>query len=330
MNRVPLYPLRFEPIYQYRLWGGRRMGSLLSTPLPGEGPIGEAWVLSDRTDHPSRVANGALKGQTIGHLMARSRVELMGRLAARFERFPLLLKFLDATEMLSVQVHPSDAHPDLIPPGESGKTEAWVVVEAEKGSLICAGLRPGTTETGLRHALADGTIVDCFRSFAPTPGDAVFIPAGTVHTLGGGVVVFEVQQNSDVTFRLSDWGHLDAKTGKPRPLQVEQAFGCIDFSPGFGGQVAPRVESTTPVLREELFDCAAFRLWRLTGSARFPVGAIAEPRVLVCIAGSGDVEHGAVSYAVDKGDVWLLPAEAGVCVFRPEGDTTILEIAIPE
>jgi mannose-6-phosphate isomerase len=189
-------------------------------------------------------------------------------------------------------------------------------------------LKPGTTADGLRRSLDSGTIADQLAGIVPNPGDAVFIPAGTVHTLGGGVVVFEVQQNSDVTFRLYDWSHVDAKTGKPRPLQVDQAFACIDFEGSAFGLVAPRVETTMPVERERLFDCEPFRLWRLLGQAPFPVGAAAEPRVLVCVAGSGQIEHGNIPYAVGKGDVWLLPAEAGVCTFRPSQEVTLLEIAI--
>jgi mannose-6-phosphate isomerase len=183
MNQMPLYPLRFDPIYQYRLWGGRRLSGLLSAPLPGDGPIGEAWLLSDRDDHQSQVANGPLKGQTIGELMENFRDQLMGRSASRFRRFPLLLKFLDAREMLSVQVHPSDVHPDLIPAGETGKTEAWVVIEAGNGSRIYAGLKPGTNAFDLRHSLANGTIAEHLVGIVPKPDDAVFIPAGTVHTL---------------------------------------------------------------------------------------------------------------------------------------------------
>ena len=328
MNQTPLYPLRFDPIYQYRLWGGRRLASLLSTPLPGDGPIGEAWVLSDRSDHQSLVANGPLKGQAIGRLMEQFREQLMGKFASRFRRFPLLLKFLDAREMLSVQVHPSDAYPDLIPAGETGKTEAWVVIEAERESHIYAGLKPDTTADSLRHSIASGAIADCMVAIVPRPGDAVLIPAGTVHTLGDGVVVFEVQQNSDVTFRLYDWEHVDAKTGKPRPLQVDQAFACIDFEGNAGGLIAPHVETATPVERELLFDCEPFRLWRLLGAAPFLVGAIGEPRVLVCIGGSGQLEHGNIPYDIGRGGVWLLPAEAGVCAFRPSQEVTLLEIAI--
>jgi len=330
MESMPLYPLRFEPIYQYRLWGGRRLSSLLSAPLPGDGPIGEAWLLSDRDDHQSQVANGPLKGQTIGKLMEEFRGQLMGKLAPRYRRFPLLLKFLDAHELLSVQVHPSDAHPELLPPGETGKTEAWVVIEANKGSRIYAGLKPGTTAGDLRHSLTDGTIADHLVNIVPRPGDAVFIPAGTVHTLGGGIVVFEVQQNSDVTFRLYDWGHVDAKTEQPRPLQVDQAFACIDFDGGSGGLVTPCAEATTPVSRERLFDCEAFVVRRLQGQAPFPVGKAEEPRVLVCIEGSGWLESDGAAYGVDKGEVWLLPAVIGACVFHPNSVVTLLEIALPE
>ena len=324
-----MYPLRFEPIYQYRLWGGRRLAGLLTAPLPA-GPIGEAWILSDRQDHPSQVADGPLKGRTIGQLMEQCPEQMMGKLAGRFPRFPLLLKFLDCREMLSVQVHPSDAHKDLLPAGETGKTEAWVVLEAGPESHIYAGLKPGATVDILRRALADGTVAEHIACFTPKAGDGVFIPAGTVHTLGGGVVVFEVQQNSDVTFRLYDWDHIDPKTGKPRALQVDKAMACIDFAEGPVSLAAPVVESTTPVERERLFHCEHFWLWRLRGRSPFNVGAADLPRVLVCVEGAGDVEHGDDAYAIGKGDVFLLPAVIGKCVFRPRGAVNLLEISIPD
>lgn len=325
-----LYPLQFEPIFQYRLWGGRRLADLFSAPLPAEGPIGEAWILSDRDDHSSLVASGPLKGQTIAQLLKHSREEMLGRLAERFRRFPLLLKFLDVREMLSVQVHPSDARTDLLPVGETGKTEAWVVLDAGTKSRICAGLKPGTNADNLREALKNKTIADDLAFFTPRPGDGVFIPAGTVHSLGGGLVVFEVQENSDVTFRLYDWDHIDAKTGRPRPLQVDHALASINFADGAAGLVAPVVEATAPVQRERLFACEHFWLWRSRGHTPFTVGAAGVPRVLVCIQGSGQVEHGSATYAAGKGDVLLLPAVVGACVFRPSGEVNLLEIGIPE
>ena len=330
MSQVLLYPLRFEPIYQYRLWGGRRLADLLAAPLPSGGPIGEAWVLSDRDDHRSQVANGPLKGRTISQLLEQYPEQLLGKLAQRFRRFPLLLKFLDAREMLSVQVHPADAHTDLLPAGETGKTEAWVVLEAGTESRIYAGLKPGTTADDLRRALTNGTVADHLVSFTPKPGDGVFLPAGTVHALGGDIVVFEVQQNSDVTFRLYDWDHVDVKTGQPRALQVDQALACINFAEGAVGLVAPVVEATTPVGRERLFHCEHFGLWRLRGQSPFTVGAAGVPRVLVCIEGTGQVEHDGATYAVGKGDVLLLPAVVGACAFRPRSAVSLLEIALPE
>jgi mannose-6-phosphate isomerase len=329
MSRIPLYPLRFEPIYQYRLWGGRRLAELLAAPLPGDGPIGEAWLLSDRDDHASRVADGPLKGATIRQLLEQSPEQMLGKSAGRFQRFPLLLKFLDARDVLSVQVHPADGQTDLLPPGESGKTEAWVVLETGSKSRIYAGLQPGTTADVLRRALSQRTLADHLASFAPRPGDAVFIKAGTVHSLAD-VVVFEVQQNSDVTFRLYDWDRVDAKTGQPRALHVHQALDCIDFSQGPIGPTAPVVESALPVRRERLFDCEHFRLWRLRGETPFTVGAAGAPRVLVCIDGTGQLEHGADMHAVRKGDVLLLPAVVGPCAFRPRGAVKLLEIAMPE
>ena len=183
VNRVPLYPLRFEPIYEYRLWGGRRLAKLLSAPLPYDGPIGEAWLLSDRDDHTSVVADGPLKGRTIRQLLEESPEQLLGTLAGRFRRFPLLLKFLDARDTLSIQVHPSDRQTDYLPAGESGKTEAWVVLEASPESRIYAGLKPATTADDLRRAIENRTLAERLASFKPMPGDGVFLRAGTVHSL---------------------------------------------------------------------------------------------------------------------------------------------------
>jgi mannose-6-phosphate isomerase len=303
--------------------------NVLSTPLPGDGPIGEAWLLSDRDDHPSHVANGPLKGRTLGQLLKQCPEQLLGKLAGRFRRFPLLLKFLDARDMLSVQVHPSDRHTDYLPAGETGKTEAWVVLEAEPKSRIYAGLKPATTADNLRRAIASGTVADHLACFAPSPGDGIFVQAGIVHSLGG-VVVFEVQENSDVTLRLYDWDHIDAETGQPRPLQVEQAMACIDFAQGAIGPVVPVVEEVKPVLRERLFLCEHFGLWRLRGESPFTVGATGMPRVLVCLAGDGQLEHDGAHYAVGKGDVLLLPAVLGACGFRPRSAVSLLELSLPE
>ena len=329
-KQIPLYPMRFDPIYQYRLWGGRHLADLLTVPLPGDGPIGEAWILSDRDDHQSIVSNGHLKGQTIGQLMQKEQEQLLGKLAWRFKRFPLLLKFLDVHEMLSVQVHPSDLQRNHLPAGEHGKTEAWVVLEAGTDSRIYAGLKPDTTADNLQKSLTNGTVADHLSYFTPKKGDGVFIPAGTVHSLGGDVVVFEVQQNSDVTFRLYDWDHIDSKTGKHRALQVDQAIKCIDFTQGMIQPVVPLVEGIIPVRRELYFYCEYFHLWLLHGQSPFTVGEKDVPRVLVCIDGMGQIEHNDAIYTIGKGDTFLLPAMVGVCTFKPQSAVTLLEIALSE
>jgi mannose-6-phosphate isomerase len=181
----------------------------------------------------------------------------------------------------------------------------------------------------LRKAIANQTVADHLASFKPEPGDGIFLQAGIVHTLGD-LVVFEVQENSDVTFRLYDWDRVDARTGQARPLQIKQAMACIDFAQGPVVPVVPVVEEAKPVLRERLFLCEHFGLWRIRSESPFTVGAAGTPRVLVCLAGDGQLEHDGANYAFGKGDVVLLPAVVGICSFRPRGAVNLVEISLPE
>ena len=329
MKEIPLYPLRFVPAYQYRVWGGRRLRDLLAAPLPGTGPIGEAWLLSDRHNHAGVVSDGALKGETLGTLLQKSPGQLLGQLSKTFQRFPLLLKFLDVRKSLSVQVHPSDAYRDLIPGGNTGKSEAWVLLEQGPEARIYAGLKPGTTNDVLRQAIANEGVADRLASFAPKAGDSVLIPAGTLHSLRD-VVVFEVQQNSDVTFRLYDWNQIDPETGQPRPLQVEQAMACIDFGQGAIGPLIPLVEETNPALRERLVHCEHFGMVRISGQLPFIVGELGICRVLVCLSGSAHLEYSGIRYPIIRGNVLLLPAVVGACCCRPDGFISLLEISLPD
>lgn len=328
MNRMQLYPLKFEPIYQYRLWGGRKFAHLLAKPLPNDEPVGEAWLLSDREDHASKVSEGELKGTTVTALMQDFRYEIMGKLGNHFEQFPLLLKFLDCKEVLSVQVHPSDNQKEYIPQGDTGKTEAWVVLETGDDSLIYAGLKKGTNKENLLQAIQDKSVSDRLHSFVPKKGDAVFIHSGTVHTLGG-TVVFEVQENSDVTFRLYDWDRTDAKTGKPRDLQVDEAIACIDFDQVDIGPVKP-VKNPDIKNAEKLFDNEHFLLCRIKTDTAFEVGIKDEPAILVCTEGKGIIKHNDKEYSIAKGEVLLLPAIIGQLELMPEKEITVLQIAIPD
>jgi len=325
MAIAALYPLRFEPIFQSRIWGGRRLGEFLGRALPGTGPVGEAWVLSDQGDHVTRVAEGPLQGKSLRELMATASERILGPAGKGASQFPLLLKFLDARDKLSVQVHPSDAHEHLLPTGQRGKTEVWLVLQAEPGSRIYAGLTPGTTATDLRRALAERQVARHLASFVPRAGDCVFLPAGTVHALGGGVMLFEVQQNSDMTFRLYDWDRVDAQTGKPRQLHVEESLACTDFASVVRGPVTPVIESPAPVRRERLVRCPYFQLWRLTATQPFSAGADQRCSILVGLEGEAVLHHHEKTYGLRRGDVLLLPAEVGACRCEPAGKFVLLE-----
>ncbi len=213
------------------IWGGRRLGTVLGKALPTEDAYGEAWEISDHPSHRSVVAAGTLAGLTLHDLLDQHRSDLLGQGASPTEVFPWLIKYLDAHDWLSVQVHPDEEAVRQLWPGEGSKTEAWFVLDASPDSRIYAGLRPGVDEPALRSALATGTLLACLHQIQPRRGDCMFLPAGTVHAVGGGVLLAEVQQTSDATFRLYDWDRRDAQ-GRPRTLHIEQALACINWRQG--------------------------------------------------------------------------------------------------
>jgi len=324
-----LYPLRFEPIYQYRVWGAAGSSDLFHTSTPNE-VVGEAWLLTDRDDQVSVVTEGPLRGLTIHDLLEQSPEELLGTQVGTFARFPLLLKFLRAHSMLSIQVHPSDQQREYLPVGESGKSEAWVILEADEQSRIYVGTKPGTTPAVLEQTAGTSSILEHLNSFTPKVGDCIFIPAGTIHSLGGGIVALEVQQNSDVTFRLYDWERTDPGTGQPRNLQVAQALACIDFNSKTSGPVTPVEELIQPFSRERLVYCEHFGIWRLGGVSPFLIGEPGKARVIMVVEGEGELTFTNRTYFVRKGDVLLLPAVLGICLLHPIGATTVLEISLSE
>jgi mannose-6-phosphate isomerase len=206
-----------------------------------------------------------------------------------------------------------------------------VILHADRGSLLYAGLREGVDEACLRRALADGqAVAGCLHSFTPRPGDCVFLRAGTVHALGAGVMLFEVQQTSDITYRLYDWDRVDARTGLPRELHVERSLTCTDFAAGPCDPVRPETEATAPVRRERLASCEYFRLWRHRGKQPFDAGAEGECRVVVGVEGRTELDHEGRVYPIGPGTVVLPPAEVGVCRCRPRGPATVLECGLGE
>jgi len=319
----PLYPLKFAPIFKTAVWGGRRLATMFPS-APAEGPVAEAWILSDQADELSRVTNGPLAGTTLRDLVHERRSELLGE-AAGDDVFPLLLKFIDARDRLSVQVHPDDEGARRLAGAPRGKTEAWVVTRAEPGSQIYAGFRPGVTREQFEAALGAGTTEELLHTFEPKVGDCLFLPAGIVHAIGGGLMVFEVQQTSDVTFRLHDWDRVDAKTGRPRELHVEQALACTDFASGPRRPAWPSLDHAGPVQRERLVQCEYFRLYRYGGSRPFVHDGVGAASVLVGLEGELTVRGGGREEVLRPGEVLLLPAALGRVECIPSQSYVMLE-----
>ena len=221
-----LYPLTFQPIFKERVWGGRKLESLYGKQLPPAVPIGESWEISDRPGDVSVIANGPLAGRDLHWLMEHHRDELLGTASPANGRFPLLIKILDAQDTLSLQVHPP-AHKALELMGEP-KTEMWYIVDATPDSELFVGLKRGVTRKDFEAKLRDGTVAECFHRERVGKDDAMFLPSGRVHALGAGLVIFEIQQNSDTTYRVFDWNR-KGLDGKPRDLHIEQGLASIDF-----------------------------------------------------------------------------------------------------
>ena len=222
-----LYPLTFQPIFQERVWGGRNLESLFGKSLPAGKRIGESWEISDRPEAGSLIANGPLAGLSLRWLMEEHVDELLGDIPDRNGRFPWLAKLLDAEANLSVQVHPpAEIAPTL---GGESKTEAWYIAHATAKARIIAGLPKDITRDAFAERLGQPGFADCLHELPAEANKALFIPSGRLHALGAGTVVFEIQEDSDTTYRVYDWDRTGLD-GQPRDLHVEQALASIDFS----------------------------------------------------------------------------------------------------
>lgn len=244
-----LYPLTFEPILKERVWGGRKLADLYQKHVPPATPIGESWEICDRPGDVSRIANGPLAGKDLHWLIERCPEELFGPNHAAPLRFPLLIKLLDAADKLSLQVHPPAALAATLQ-GEP-KTEMWYIADAAPGAELYVGLRRGVTRAEFEKKVADGTVADCFHRVKVRPGDAMFLPSGRVHAIGSGLVIFEIQQNSDTTFRVFDWNRVGLD-GKPRSLHVSESLASIDFNDFEPDTIRPDFRDPGPVKRQLL------------------------------------------------------------------------------
>jgi mannose-6-phosphate isomerase len=318
--------MHFTPHLRPMVWGGHRLGQVLHKPLPTKEPYGESWEVSDHPLHRSALAEGPWAGVSLRQLMEQESSALLGPAAARHSVFPWLVKFLDANDWLSVQVHPDERAVRTLWPGEGSKTEAWYIVAAAPESRIYAGLLPGVTEGDLRAALAAGTVADCLHSFLPRAGDCVFLPAGTVHAVGGGVLIAEVQQTSDATFRLFDWNRRDSQ-GKTRKLHIEEALASIHWGQGPVQPVRAAAHLSEPCQR--LVSCPYFSLdhIRITEASR--CGGSDTLQVIIVLEGEGQLVTPTGSENLTVGQTWVLPASMPSTWCRPQGSMSALLATLP-
>jgi mannose-6-phosphate isomerase len=320
-----LYPLRFQPILRRYLWGGRRFESSLGRTLPPGDDWAESWEISDHGADQSIVEFGPLAGTTLRELVIMHGRELLGRHSPQ-PCFPLLLKFLDACKTLSVQVHPDDARAAQLDPPDAGKTEAWLVVEALPGSKIYAGLKPGVDRDRLAAAIREGTCEQCLNVFEPSPGDCVFISAGTVHAIGAGLLVAEIQQSSDTTYRLFDWNRV-GPDGRPRTLHVEQGLAAVDFA---RGPVMPqRSRATDRPQVSRLVECDKFVWDRFDFDSPMPVGGDDRCHILTVLQGVVQIAGDPAESVLPRGETALLPASLGKVTLSPQGRTVLLDAYLP-
>ena len=312
-------PLQFDTYLRPQIWGGEGLSRHLGKPLPQHARIGEAWELSTLPEHVSRVSEGPHRGEALAELWSQSQGDLTGVEAATGE-FPWLVKWLDCAGRLSLQVHPDDANAGSVLGLSHGKSEAWVIVHAEPGARVSLGLRDGVTRTAFETHLANGTIEECLHTFEPRVGDCLSLPAGTVHTAHG-VLLAEVQQPSDATFRLFDWNRLDA-SGQSRALHLERGLQAIDWRQGPIDPLVPKpLDVREPgVVGEALLNSPWVRLERYTVERSWTSPHVGEMTVWMVLEGDAALFDPTSGKRLELpcGVTVLIPAAAGAVSWSPQ------------
>ncbi len=319
-----LYPLTFQPIFKDRVWGGRKLEQLYGKALPPGVPIGESWEITDRPEGVSVITNGPLAGRDLRWLMENHAAELLGESQPCAGRFPLLVKILDAQEKLSLQVHPP-AHKAAELRGDP-KTEMWYVADATPDADLFVGLRRGATREEFERRIRDGSVAECFHRIPVKRGDSMFLPSGRVHALGAGNLIFEIQQNSDTTYRVFDWNRVGLD-GKPRELHIPQALASIDFE-DFEPALASEVwQKSDPGGRRLLADSPLFMVnaFRLNTPDQIVYGG-SKVAVLAVTQGRLVVTFGGAAIRLQPGQFCVMPAacrKETIC--HAEGETVFLQ-----
>jgi mannose-6-phosphate isomerase len=324
---VKLCPARLEPIFSPRPWGARSLAPFFPKKSNLTEPLGEAWL----TGNDCVFSNGPYKGKKLADAWREMPVEWIGSSARGGAAFPLLVKFLFVEDKLSVQVHPDDdyaaRHEQAA--GGRGKTEMWYVLRAREGSQVMVGLNPGVDREKFVRAIQDGTVEECLRHVELLAGDAIFVPAGTAHTIGPGFVLCEIQEQSDLTYRVYDYNRRDAK-GQARELRIEKALETIRFGEQKGGKIEP-VRITRDSLATSYFAaCQYFVTEKWEFSESVSRNVMPERfELLIFLEGSGEIHWGGERVKYGSSQVWLLPAALRTYELRPDTRSEVLRTYLP-
>jgi mannose-6-phosphate isomerase len=319
-----LYPFIFQPIFKERIWGGLELERLYGKKIPAGKPIGEAWEISDRPGDASVIANGPLAGKDLRWLMQNHAAEILGNAKpAAHGRFPLLCKILDAREKLSLQVHPP-ANKAAELKGEP-KTEMWFIADAAPDASLYVGLKNGVTRADFEKKISDGTVADCFHRIPVKAGDTMFLPSGRVHAIGDGLVIFEIQQNSDTTYRVFDWNRVGLD-GQPRELHIAQSLASIDFA-DFAPKLVETIFTGEKIKVRSLVNDPLFNVetWKMNFGAR----GMLKPNQLQIIAVTGgqiEIENDSTIVNLSAGQFSVIPASLERTQIIAKSDATLLRV----
>ena len=320
-----LYPFVFRPIFKDRIWGGRELQRLYAKPIAAGEPTGESWEISDRPGDASVITNGPLAGKDLRWLMENHAAEILGPARpAVAGRFPLLCKILDAREKLSLQVHPPAGQAAELK-GEP-KTEMWFIAAAAPDASLYVGLRRGVTRADFEKKISDGSVADCFHRIPVKAGDTMFLPSGRLHAIGDGLVIFEIQQNSDTTYRVFDWNRVGLD-GQPRELHIAQSLASIDFNDFEPKLVAAKFVPDGQIQRRSLVNDPLFNVeaWKLDSGA----SGLLKPKQLQIVAvttGQVEIKSGATLVSLSAGQFSLIPASLNHAEILAKSEAALLRV----
>ncbi len=322
-----LYPLKFNPVYSYRIWAGDKLKTLLNKKY-NEDLIGESWEISDIKDNETRVANGILKNKTLKELITEHKTDIVGEKNYKLfgNEFPLLIKFIDAKTPLSIQVHPDN---DLAKQRHNsfGKNEMWYIMQADKDAELIVGFNKDTNKKDYSSHVKNNTITNILNHEKVTKGDTFYIPAGRVHAIGAGVLLAEIQQKSDVTYRIFDYNRIDNKTGKTRELHTELALDAIDYNAdkNYKTNYTTKTNTSNPLVHSPYFKT---NIVEIQGKLKMDYSKTDSFVIYMCVEGALTLTHNTITYQLNTGETILLPAAINQVQLQAENESRILEVTL--